>query len=305
MLWLEGRGVVILPQSKCRSSRLILRASAAQHNLLAPAPGPNCPPLPSPARSARTRGFGGLQTPLEAPPALLLENTMSKIVSLVASLRDRAGKGAARAVRREGHVPAVVYGGKQDPASISIEERVLVKQLSTGKFLSTLFMIEAGGKTVRVIPRDVQYHPVNDRPLHVDFLRLLEGSVISVEVPVHFTNEEESPGLKKGGTLNVVRHTIELNVPVDSIPEFLEADLTGLELGEGIHISSITLPEGVAPTITDRDFTIATVAAPSALLSAGAEEDEEAAEGEEGEEGVEGEEGAEGESEDGDKKSKD
>ncbi len=222
---------------------------------------------------------------------------MSKIVPLVASLRDRAGKGAARAIRREGHVPAVVYGGKQDPASISIEERALVKQINTGKFLSTLYMIEAGGKSVRVIPRDVQFHPVNDRPLHVDFLRLLEGAIIAVEVPVHFTNEEDSPGLKRGGTLNVVRHTVELNVPVDSIPEYLEADLTGLEIGDGIHISSITLPEGVTPTITDRDFTIATVAAPSALLSAEAEEGEAA----EGEEGVDGE----GEGEDNDEKSDD
>lgn len=224
---------------------------------------------------------------------------MSKIVPLVASLRDRAGKGAARAIRREGHVPAVVYGGKQDPASISIEERELVKQINTGKFLSTLYMIEADGKTVRVIPRDVQFHPVNDRPMHVDFLRLLEGSIIAVEVPVHFTNEEESPGLKRGGTLNIVRHTVELNVPVDSIPEFLEADMTGLDIGDGVHISSITLPEGVAPTITDRDFTIATVAAPSALLSA---ESEDEGEETEGEEGAEGEEGTEGEGE-GDEKS--
>lgn len=213
---------------------------------------------------------------------------MSKIEALVASTRDRAGKGAARAIRNEGHVPAVIYGGKQEPISISIEKRDLAKKLRTGKFLSSLFMLEVGGEKIRVIPRDVQYHPVNDAPLHVDFLRLLEGATISVEVPVVFINEEECPGLTRGGTLNVVRHAIELNAPVDSIPDHLDLDLTGLDIGDGIHISSVELPDGVTPTITDRDFTIATIAAPSALVSAGAEE-EEAVEGEEGEEGAEGE----------------
>ncbi len=213
---------------------------------------------------------------------------MSKIQPLVATVRDRAGKGAARAIRKEGHVPAVIYGGKQDPQSISIEIRDLNRKLSTGKFLSTLYMVDLGSEKIRVIPRDVQYHPVSDIALHVDFLRLLEGATISVEVPVTFINDEESPGLKRGGTLNVVRHTIELNAPIDAIPDHLELDLTGLDIGDGIHISSVELPDGVSPVISDRDFTIATVAAPSALISAGAEEDE----GEEGEEGVEGEEGA-------------
>jgi len=216
---------------------------------------------------------------------------MSKIQPLVASIRDRAGKGAARASRREGHVPAVIYGGKQDPVSIAIEWRELNKKLSTGKFLSTLYMVDTGNEKVRVIARDVQFHPVTDAPMHVDFLRLLEGDVISVEVPVNFVNEEECPGLTRGGTLNVVRHAIELNVPVDAIPDHLDLDLTGLEIGDGLHISSVKLPDGVTPTITDRDFTIATIAAPSALLSAEAEEGEaeEAAEGEEGE-GEEGDE---------------
>ena len=213
---------------------------------------------------------------------------MSKIEPLVATSRDRAGKGAARATRREGHVPAVIYGGKQEPISISVEKRDLAKKLRNGKFLSSLFMMEIGGEKVRVIPRDVQYHPVTDAPMHVDFLRLLEGSTISVEVPVVFINEEECEGLTRGGTLNVVRHTIELNAPVDSIPDHLELDLAGLDIGDGLHISSVKLPDGVTPTITDRDFTIATIAAPSALVSAGAEE----AEGE-------GEEGAEGEGEEG------
>lgn len=225
---------------------------------------------------------------------------MSKIESLVATSRDRAGKGAARAIRREGHVPAVIYGGNQDPKSISVEDRLLAKKLRTGKFLSSLFMVEVDGEEIRVIPRDVQYHPVSDKPMHVDFLRLIEGSTISVEVPVVFINDEECPGLTQGGTLNVVRHTIELNAPVDSIPDHLDLDLTGLELGDSIHISHVNLPDGVTPVITDRDFTIATIAAPSALVSAGIDEEE--VEGEEGE-GEEGEEG-EGEGEE-DAKSKD
>jgi len=222
---------------------------------------------------------------------------MSKVEPLVASIRDRAGKGAARATRREGHVPAVIYGGKQDPVSIAIEGRELNRKLATGKFLSTLYMVDAGKEKIRVIPRDVQYHPVTDAPMHVDFLRLVEGAVISVEVPMIFLNEEECPGLARGGTLNVVRHTVEVNAPVDAIPDHLEADLTGMDIGDGVHISIVKLPEGVTPTITDRDFTIATIAAPSALLSEEAEA--EAAEGEEGEEGVEGEEGEEGATEDG------
>ncbi len=222
---------------------------------------------------------------------------MSKIEPLVASARDRAGKGAARAIRREGHVPAVIYGGKQDPQPISVELRDLNKKLATGKFLSTLFMVDTGSDKIRVIPRDVQYHPVTDAPLHVDFLRLVEGAVISVEVPMVFRNDEESPGLTRGGTLNVVRHSVEVNAPVDAIPDHLEADLTGLDIGDGVHISSIKLPEGVTPTITDRDFTIATIAAPSALLSEEAEAEE--AEGEEGEEGAEGAEGEEAAAEDG------
>ena len=216
---------------------------------------------------------------------------MSKIEALVASARDGSGKGAARAIREQGHVPAVIYGGKQEPRSISIEKRLLAKKLRTGKFLSSLFMVEVGDEKIQVIPRDVQYHPVSDLPLHVDFLRLVKGSTITLDVPVTFINEEECPGLTRGGTLNVVRHSIELNAPIDAIPDHLELDLTGLDLGDGIHISAVKLPDGVTPVISDRDFTIATIAAPSALVSAGAEE----AEGEEGVEGEEGAEGAEGE----------
>jgi len=141
---------------------------------------------------------------------------MSKVEPLVASARERAGKGAARATRKEGHVPAVIYGGKQDPVNIAIEWRELNKKLAHGKFLSTLYMVDVGGEQIRVIPRDVQYHPVTDAPIHVDFLRLVEGAVISVEVPMVFLNEDECPGLTRGGTLNIVRHSVELDAPVDS-----------------------------------------------------------------------------------------
>lgn len=217
---------------------------------------------------------------------------MADITQLSASARPNAGKGAARAVRREGRVPAVIYGDKKDPETISLDFNTLTKLVNTGTFLSTLIEIEVEGKTTRVIPRDLQLDVVRDFPLHVDFLRLGKGAKIAVEVPCNFLNEEESPGLKQGGVLNVVRYTLELVCPATAIPESIDIDLTGLELGDGVHISSVTLPEGVTPTITDRDFTIATIATPAGLASSEAEDEE----GEEGEEG-EGEEGAEEESE--------
>lgn len=205
---------------------------------------------------------------------------MSEIRALPALKRDRAGKGAARAARREGFVPGVIYGGGKTPETIQISEHWLTKELHTGRFLATLYVAELNGAKTRVIPRDVQYHPVTDRPLHVDLFRMAKGARTDVEVAVRFLNEEESPGLRRGGTLNIVRHEVELNVPVDAIPEYLEADLTGLDIGDGVHISDIKLPEGVRPTITDRDFTIATVVAPSVME---VEEPEEAEEGEEAE----------------------
>jgi large subunit ribosomal protein L25 len=207
---------------------------------------------------------------------------MSKVADLSALARDRVGKGAARAVRREGRIPAIIYGGKETPTPISLEPGELMRAYNTGRFFTTVFNLSVtGGKGTQVIARDVQLHPVTDRPIHVDFFRLTKGARITVEVQVHFLNEEESPGLKRGGVLNIVRHEVELEVPADNIPDYLEADLTGLEIGDSIHISAITLPEGAKPTITDRDFTIATIAAPSALRSEEGEAAEAAAEEEE------------------------
>lgn len=218
---------------------------------------------------------------------------MAEIQTISADQRDRAGKGVARAIRREGKIPAVIYGGKQEATSISLEVRALEKEYSTGKFLNTLYNIEVAGKEIRVIPRDVQIHPVTDKPLHVDFLRLAEGAQITLMIPVNFLNEEDCEGLAKGGVLNVVRYEVEMNVPADNIPEAIEGDLAGLDIGGSLHISAFKMPEGCAPTITDRDFTVATIAAPSDLETE--EETVEDEEGLEGEEGVEGAEAAEGE----------
>ncbi len=209
---------------------------------------------------------------------------------LPATERPRIGKGGARAERRAGRVPAIVYGAKADPLSISIDPKILNAELSKPGFFSQLFDIDVAGKSQRVLCRDVQYHPVTSVALHADFLRVSAATRINVEVQVNFTNEEESPGLKLGGVLNIVRHAVELNCRADAIPSELIADLTGTEIGDSIHISSITLPDGVEPTITDRDFTIATIAAPTVM--AAEDEEAEAAEGEELAEGEVPEEGA-------------
>jgi len=190
---------------------------------------------------------------------------MSDALTLPAELRERAGKGASRELRRTGRVPAVIYGGKEEPTSIHIEERELRRQLGTGHFMNSIVMVEVGGKPVRTIPKDVALHPVTDRPLHVDFLRLSKDAKITVQVPVVFANEEASPGLKKGGVLNVVRHELELVCESDRIPDEIVLDVTGLDIGDSIHISHVTLPDGSISAITDRDFTIATVVAPSAM----------------------------------------
>jgi len=216
--------------------------------------------------------------------------------------RERAGKGASRALRREGRIPAVIYGDKKEPLTIHVEEKALNKLLGTGHFMNSLIMVSVDGTDNRTLPKDVAFDPVTDRPLHVDFFRLAKGAKVQVNIPVVFVNEEESPGLKRGGVLNVVRFELDLMCDADNIPDKIEIDVTGLEIGDSIHFSAIDLPEGSESVITDRDFTIAGVVAPSALKSA-EEEEAEAAEGEEGEEGVEGEEGAEGEEgEGGDKK---
>jgi large subunit ribosomal protein L25 len=231
---------------------------------------------------------------------------MSEQLTLPAEARDRAGKGASRALRRDGRVPAVIYGDKKDALSIHVEEKVLSKMLSTGHFMNSVIMIDAGGEPHRTLPKDVQFHPVTSRPIHVDFLRIGEHSKVTVAIPVRFDNEEASPGLKRGGVLNVVQHELELVCDASAIPNEIHISLEGLEIGDSIHISEVTLPEGVTPYIDDRDFTVATIVAPSAVK---AEEEEAAAaaaaeselpEGEEGEEGAEGEGGeaaAEGSSE--------
>ncbi len=192
---------------------------------------------------------------------------MSDQLTLSAEARDRAGKGASRALRREGRVPAVIYGGKEEPQTIHVEEKALVKALGTGHFMNSIVMVEVGGKAVRTLPKDVAFHPVTDRPEHVDFLRLAKDATVNVAVPVRFENEEASPGLKKGGVLNIVRHELELVCDAARIPDEIVIDVTGLEVGDSIHISHVTLPEGSSSAITDRDFTIATIVAPSALKS--------------------------------------
>ncbi|MEO9600765.1 50S ribosomal protein L25/general stress protein Ctc [Parasphingorhabdus sp.] len=218
---------------------------------------------------------------------------MSDQLTISAEPRERAGKGASRALRREGRVPAVIYGDKKEAVTIHVEARELNKLLGTGHFMNSLVQVELDGKKTRTLPKDVAFDPVTDRPLHVDFFRLAKGAKVQVNIPVIFINEEESPGLKRGGVMNVVRHELDLMCDADMIPDQIEIDVTGLEIGDSIHISSVTLPEGAESAITDRDFTIAGVAAPSALKSS----DDEAEEGE-GEEG-EGEEGAEGEAAEG------
>jgi large subunit ribosomal protein L25 len=221
---------------------------------------------------------------------------MSEQLTLPAEARERAGKGASRALRREGRVPAVIYGEKKEPVSVHVEEKLLSKMLSSGHFMNSVIMVEVGGKPNRTLPKDVQFHPVTSRPIHVDFVRIGEHAQVTVNIPVRFVDEEESPGLKRGGVLNVVRHELELICDAAKIPSEISISLAGLEIGDAVHISSVTLPDGAKPTIDDRDFTVATVVAPSAMK---AEEEEAAAAGEvptveEGEEG-EGEAGAEAE----------
>ncbi len=188
---------------------------------------------------------------------------MAQIAEMRAEARPNTGKGAARAIRRKGRVPAVIYGDGQSPVSISLDYVELFKQVNIGNFLSTIYMLEVDGTAERVIPRDIQFDVVRDFPLHVDFLRVGKGTILTVEISVNFINEEDCPGIAQGGVINVVRHVIELNCRASAIPEALEIDLTGLEIGDALHASDLTLPEGTELTIGDRDFTIATIAVPS------------------------------------------
>ena len=218
---------------------------------------------------------------------------MSKDIVFNVDVRERTGKGGAREARRLGFVPGVLYGGGEDPVAINLKQNEVVKAINTGQFLSSTATLIHDGKKQLVIPQAIQMHPVSDQPQHVDLFRVDEDTEINVEVTVRFVNEDASPGMKRGGVLNVVRHAVELLVPAGSIPDAIEADLTGLDIGDSVHISAITLPKGAKPAIADRDFTIATVQGSRAVLTE--VEDEGAAEaaegeGEEGEEEVEEEE---------------
>lgn len=202
---------------------------------------------------------------------------MAETITIDAEVRERAGKGAARAARRSGKVPAVLYGNKMPPQSINLDGLVLARLARDPAFATTLYSIKVDGKEQKALAREVQTDPVSDALMHVDFLRVSERTRVTSEVPVQFINEETCPGLKAGGVLNVVRYTIEVVCRADAIPEAIVVDLANAELNDSIHISAVTLDEGVAPTITDRDFTIATIAAPSGLK---AEEDEDGEDGE-------------------------
>ena len=220
---------------------------------------------------------------------------------LKAEARERVGKGSARSIRRNGKVPAIIYGDKKDPVAITLSYKEVHKRIHGGGFLTTIATIDVDGQKHRVLPKDFQLDPVRDFPMHVDFLRVGRDTIVNVQVPVHFVNEDKSPGIKRGGVLNVVRHEVEFYSPADSIPDYITVDLEGLEIGDSVHISAITLPEGLEPVISDRDFTVATIASSSAMkpdpedLEAEAEDEEAEAEETEGEgedESAEGEEGS-------------
>jgi large subunit ribosomal protein L25 len=197
---------------------------------------------------------------------------MAELTSLAAEPREGVGKGESRSLRRAGRVPGVIYGEKAPQQMVSLEARELRRALQSARFFSTLCNLQVNGEAVRVLPREVQLHPVTDEPLHVDFVRVGRGATITVTIPVVFAHEDVSRGLKRGGVLNIVRRELELLCPADSIPGEIVVDLKDADIGDSVHISQVTLPEGVRPAITDRDFTIATISAPSLIR----EEEEEA-----------------------------
>ena len=210
---------------------------------------------------------------------------MAKAITIEATARERLGKGASRAARRENLVPVVVYGDNKEPESATIPLNVIVRLINRGGFMSHTYDLAIGKKKTSVLPRDLQLHPVTDVPMHIDFLRLGKGTKVVMAVPVKVVGEEECEGLAKGGVINHTRHDIELNVPAEAIPEFIEVSVASLNIGEAVKISDVTLPKGATPTITDRDFTICAIVAPSALKSSGTEDDAEEGEGEEAAEG--------------------
>ena len=199
---------------------------------------------------------------------------MADITVLTANTREKVGKGSAREARRQGNIPAVIYGDKKSPIPIVVEKKILERQLRSGGFFNTLFDIDINGELSRVLPRDVQLHPVTDVPEHVDFLRVSAATKISVEVPVEFIGDDVSPGIKSGGVLNVVRYSVEVSCTPDLIPSNLLLDLSTAEIGDSLHISAVNIPEGVTPTISDRDFTIATIVAPTVVRDEATSDDE-------------------------------
>ena len=196
---------------------------------------------------------------------------MSETTKVVAKMRDRAGKGGARSSRREGLIPAVIYGDKQPPVMIAVEPKSIERELHKEGYFNHRLQIDVEGKGYQVLPRDVQVDPVTDKPLHLDFLRIGPDSIITVQVPVHFKNEAASPGIKRGGVLNIVAHEITVRTKADSIPEYFEVDLTGLEIGHSVHLSTISVPEGVRVVSRDKDATVASIAAPTVVREAAAQ----------------------------------
>ncbi len=191
---------------------------------------------------------------------------MPKTSTLAVQGRDRAGKGAARATRRGGMVPGVIYGGNQDATLIALEPRTLVSLMHDPAFKTNIFEVDLGGKKQRTMAMDVQLDPVSDQPIHVDFRRIEKDTLVRVPIPVRFHNEGASPGIKVGGVLNIVRHDVEVRARPDDLPDHIDVDLTGLKIGDSVHISSIALPKGVKPTIA-RDFTICTIAPPTVMTA--------------------------------------
>ena len=215
---------------------------------------------------------------------------MRETLELKAEPRDKTGKGAAYRARKTGQIPGIIYGGAADPVPVQVDAHSLARIYGTGALLQTLVMLEVDGKKTRVIPRAIQLDPVSDRPVHIDFLRLTPGGKITLDIPVHFRGQENSPGIKRGGVVNIVRHEVALLCPVDNIPEFIEGDLSELDIGDSLHISAFTLPQGVTPVIKERNFTVATIAPPTTYT----EETPQAAAAVEGAEAAAPAEGAEG-----------
>ena len=200
-------------------------------------------------------------------------------VVLDVNVRENTGTGGAREARRNNLVPGVIYGGDEAPVAVAVKYNEVLKAINSGQFIGSMIELKQDGKAQKVFTKDIQFHPVTDAPMHLDFYRVTAKSIIEVEVSVNFTGEEESPGLKSGGTLNVVRYSIEVKCPAGDIPDNIEVDVSKMEIGDAIHISEVPLPKGVKPTISDRDFTIATIVSSRAAVEAESEDGEEAAEG--------------------------